>query len=386
MLKKPTPAEKYEELMVEGAPLPVLPVHYKTLLKLFIALDEALLFFKKRHKVCVFEELACSVENSTKKRFSKGEFGQILTVSPHSYTYEWRNIKGARGYSLVVDVPDRYFELNVQEHKRQDDFKKLLHEKTKEHHTKFLQRVITKRPGMKEYLEDYKENQMGGWYHEFDPHSVPQIETTTLRPKPVQEQRSESVSDFMKRNRSLRKKFTLANLSGSCTPSTNEKEFVSGNALASLKKSKAQVPETPESKKTTANGVPMDLFTRIQSREKLFNEETKQKQVELKQNLPQMRFELLLKMSETVKSVFSVHNRHSLPLKTVLAQLTDSCRGRYESADSLKTEINNLCMASPNWLSLINLQRGEFIKINRKYDKKSVRVDIHKWVHQQQEQ
>ena len=111
-----------------------MPVHYKLLIKFFDALDEVILFFKKRGKVCTFEEIATSVEHSTKRNFNKANFGQILTVSPDSYIYEWKEIRGNRGYSLVLDVPDRDLAIPSVNKKRKEDFRNKLLEKAMECH------------------------------------------------------------------------------------------------------------------------------------------------------------------------------------------------------------------------------------------------------------
>ncbi|CAI2386891.1 unnamed protein product [Moneuplotes crassus] len=383
ILKAPSISEKYQELLTDKAPEVVFPAQYKLLIRFYAALDEVILFFKKRGKVCIFEELAVSVENSTKRNFNKANFGQILTVSPDSYTYEWKDLKGKRGYSLVLDVPDRALEIPSAIQKRKDEFKNKLFEKANEHHQKFLRQVISKRPNLKDYLEDFDPIQMGGWYHEFDPHKrVPPIEPKEIMGKPKAAKRSESVSEFMKRNRSIQKKFSLANISGSRERSSDHEEDVHPNALSSIKKTKIKLESKPSATVKTIKGIPIDLLERIQLRESASSQEKQEKELEFKKNKPKMEQDILTRLIDSIKSIYSVRNLSSLPLKKVLSLLSDTTKGRFESTTNLREKLEDLCSASPDWLKIISTPKGEFLKIKTTYSKRNVKLDIERYTKQ----
>ncbi|CAI2386892.1 unnamed protein product [Moneuplotes crassus] len=376
-------SEKYDDLLSE-APQIVMPVHYKLLIKFFAALDDAVFFLKKRGKVCAFEEIAVSVESSTKRSFNMANFCQILTVSPDSFIYEWKDLKGYRGYSLILDVPGRNHEVQSVSQKRKDDFRNKLLEKALECHQKFLNQIMIKRPALKEILEDFDPIKMRGWYHEFDPHTrVPPIEPKQIASKPKSTKRGESVSEFMKRNRSIQKKFSLSHLSGSRESSVEAKEEVFPNTLSSGKKKFELSLESKSSTKiTTIKGIPMDLFSRIQLKEKASQDEIQEKNNEYKLDKPKIERESLMRLIESLKSIYSVRNLNTLALKKVLSVLADTTRGKFESTVTINQKLQDLCMASPDWLKIVSTPRGEFIKMKLNYPKKNVKVDIERYIKQ----
>jgi hypothetical protein len=106
ILEAPSISEKYSELIAEGELELVLPSHYKHLITCMRSMDQVVLFYKNRSKICKFDELAASVEINMKKRFNMTNFCQILSAVPDLYTYEWTKVRGSQSYSLIVNFPD----------------------------------------------------------------------------------------------------------------------------------------------------------------------------------------------------------------------------------------------------------------------------------------
>ena len=379
ILDGPSISEKYEELLKEGEPELVLPASYKLLMKYQKALDEVIIFFKNRNKVWLFEELVASVEVTTKRSFSKVIFGQILKVSPDLYTYSWKKQRGKRNLSLIVDISDENFgSLEVTE-KRKKEFKENLLKLAKEHHSVFIKQLINKRPELRDFLEDFDPVQMKGWYHEFDPHSVPEIVEVEIKQERETFSRSESVSEFMKRNRSYQKSLSLTNMSLSRIKASNQ-DKAEPNAVSAMKISPLKLKVESSTTITTIRGVPKDLFKRIQEKEQIINREKTQRIQELEENKPKLEKEILWKLIDTIKSIYSVRRVNTLKYDKVVKQLDDSKRGIYEAESNIQARIQELCEASEKWIRIISCPRGVFIKISPNYPKKNVKIDIEMYV------
>lgn len=110
--------------------------------------------------------------------------------------------------------------------------------------------------------------------------------------------RSESISDFCKRNRSSQKSESLSKFS----LLHRSIEKAAPNALFTpVNKPKEEKP-TGE----TINGIPADLFKRIQEKDRVNKEEKRKAEEERETNKNILLKECLLKLIESIKSIYSV--------------------------------------------------------------------------------
>jgi hypothetical protein len=251
---------------------------------------------------------------------------------------------------------------------------------TEESHQSFLKQLTVKRPALKDFLSDFDHRAQKSWYHEFDPETVPHLVPISLKNKPAIK-RSESVSDFMKRNRSSQKNESLTH-----TPYSNTERALP-NAISGIKVP-TPVKITIQSSKTEINigGIPSDMLQRFQIKDKIRVIEETQKKVEDEINKPKMMKEILTKLAETVKSVFSVKRINTLNFSKLLAELEDSQRGQFTDHQETMNRVKELHKASQNWLTIIQTPRGEFVKIKPDYLKSNVKNDIEKYVARTYEQ
>lgn len=328
---------------------------------------------KNRSKILKFDQISASVEATTNRRFSLRHFCQMLTAVPTLYKYEWKKVTGEQSYSLVLEIPDEDFNSPDWVNKRAENLKSELLRRTAVCHDKFLKQMINKRPSLKDYLSDFDPIAQKSWYHEFDPNDpkfVPQLAPAKLEEQP-RAQRSESVSEFLKRTRSSQKKESL-NKCSLVTSSHLSIEKAQPNALASLSK------PLPESTKveTTVNGIPVDLLKRIQEKEKVHIQEKKEAEAEYENNKHNFLKESLIRLIDSLKSIFSVRRVNTLYLSKLLSELEDSQRGRFDTTVDMKDYIQHIHSASPKWMKLISLPNGVLVKINPDYRKNSVKSDI----------
>jgi hypothetical protein len=237
---------------------------------------------------------------------------------------------------------------------------------------------MRKRPELKEQLEDFDPVKQRSWYHQFDPHThVPNLQPVSLAEKP-QVKRSESVSDFMKRNRSTQKEESLTK---KCFSSA-----AFANTLAQKQIEHTPTFPKPEDKSSNFSAVPMDLFARIKAKEERDKTERKLREAQAEQDTTLILKEQMLKMTEIVKAVFSRHASKAMYIDKLMEQLEDNQRGRFDNPIETKTMIKQLHEASPNFIKILKIPSKGVIVTLKDYSKKLVRRDIEAYVQKQKDQ
>lgn len=340
-------------------------------------------FLKKRRQLLKFESISVSVEATTGREFKLKHFCQILTASPHMYSHEWKRASGEKSYSLFIDFPESEAGDSDIMNKRADSLKAALLDITNQHHSRFLKMLIAKRPALKEYLEDYNPIDHKAWYHEFNPNDqqmVPLLTQASLNEKPQNERRSESVSEFLKRNRSSQKNESLNKVS------TYETSYNLQNVRPNALPQATPKPKESQPLEISSNGIPTDLLKRIQEREKIHKEEKLRFEADYNTKKHTIMKESLFKFSETLKSIYTVRRINVLPLSKLMTELEDSQHGIFEDSSTVADKLKHMHAASPQWLKIISLPDRKLVKLNPNYKKGSVRIDIEKYTEKLQEE
>ncbi len=204
--------EKYEDLFKENREL-LLPVHYKSIYKKFIHLDEILKILKQHaykktgnasvdsfFSIPKINESFTTIKNDT---FTMEDFQKILFIVPSFFIYKWEYLDN--DFEICIDIPHDFAKRMTQSYtdmtdftalqtfpfnplknniplekalqeKRASIFKKILLHLTNSHHRKFL-----KDNNIKTKLNPYRQKT---WHSEFDIHKVPEIEKFDLIKKP----------------------------------------------------------------------------------------------------------------------------------------------------------------------------------------------------------
>lgn len=386
ILDGPSMKEKYEELLGEGELKLVMPAHFKTLLKFQESCDDVIKFFRGRSRALKFEDISASVSTHIRRTFTQKHFCQILAAEPDLYTYEWKKTTGDRSYMLFIDIPANYLENSKLLNNRSKLLQDTLYKITAGYHHKFLKQLTTKRPALKDYLSDYEPFTQKAWYHEFDPHDermAPKLKPIKLERQPnANNNRSESVADYLKRTASSQKRDSQNKVSFLSMSNTSIQK-PAPNALASVTKSKNNtIQETPKQTPATPtiNGIPSDLFARVKAREEVYTAEKKAAEEERATNKNIILKEHLNKLIDTLKSIYTVKRVNVLYLNKLLKELDDSQRGCFDERTDHYANIQHLHAASPQWLKIIQVPQGRIVKLKPDYKKPTVRADIERYI------
>ena len=123
------------------------------------------------------------------------------------YTYEWKKSRGCRDYLLYVNVPDANEFNHEVIQKRSKYLKSELIKLIKKNHDEHMEASINKHPQDADLLKDFDPYKAKSWHYSFDPNKskfVQDLELATLSKKPGST-RSESISEYLKKERSLSK-------------------------------------------------------------------------------------------------------------------------------------------------------------------------------------
>lgn len=314
-----------------------------------------------------------SVQVQTNRMFSLKQFKQLLGVQNSLYEYDWKKLTGSREYKLFINIPED----NITDEllsKRTNYFKSKLIELTLKAHDEHLKAVVRKRPDEEYLLKDYDALKSRAWHHTFDPNDskfITEIEPVEIVQKP-EHSRSESVSEYLKRNRSSSKRDSMKD--NSMMFSYYKSTKVAPNALCAISKEKA-----PAESKSQVPDHLSEIFLRIAEKEKSNKIEIEAAELERKNNKPKILEDKLVKLADSIKSIYAVFSTNTLFKGKLIDELKDSQRGCFDTAIEIETNIKHLHKASPQWLKLISLPNGLIVKISPKYKKSEIKADITKY-------
>ena len=361
--------EKCKELIDANLQI---PVHFKYLIKIMKALDDTIHFYKKRGKPTQFKEIRVSVEKAIGRIFTITHFKQILKADPSLYSYQI--MSGGREEHFIVDIPEDNSEnVNLAEY-RILKLKIALMMITYQWYQKFIEKLKKDKPIIEQEVNDFDPIRQKSWHREFDPNNQEQVPLIVpfIFEERINKSRNDKLSELVNNSKQTNNDWSLSKNS----LSTENKEKVNTSTLFSTFIKKKQENCLNE----TIKGVPSDLLKRIQDKEKQLNEAKEKIENENKSNKSTLLKEFLLKIIESLRSIYTVKGVNSIYLSKLLQELEDSQRGSEANALDFNEWINHLQKASPNWLKLINHPNGTLVKINPDYRKISIRNDIENFI------
>ena len=106
------------------------------------------------------------------------------------------------------------------------------------------------------------------------------------------------------------------------------------------------------------------FYKRIETKGKMYEMEKKSMIYESERESSKRKQELMLKIAQAVKSVFSVQGKvNTLFLNHVLKHLNDSQRGNFYEKKELIETLKEISKIVPEWLSLQQHDRGFLVKV-----------------------
>ncbi|XP_050050719.1 DNA replication factor Cdt1 [Dermacentor andersoni] len=342
--------ERFHHLTEPLVPSLTLPYSYKELAEIFRCCDTIVSMLFNRKEVCTFDKLKRSVEEMSKKAFSKAKLGQITAIFPGAYILSREKLQqrglADSGYHLVITphLPPEDSNVLTAAHllHRRKQFHALLLSAVKEHHEKFL---LSLDPPVK-----IAADALTRWHPKFPLDSVPNI-----CPRPLPE----------------------SPLKKSCTSAQDVLDKVKGRlgeriekALLSLSADQQSAANTPPSHSnnvasTCLKGISEDLLARIREREsfKLVKEMT------LRPEDEKERAELakLPEFIRITRSHFLAEQKAAI-LKDDLVQKIRESFSSIQAVAEVESLITLASKVLPDWFKVLTIRRGTFVKIVKETD------------------
>lgn len=341
---------RFHHLTEPRTPSLTLPYGYSELAEIFRCCDTVVSMLFNRKEVCTFDKLRRSVEEMSKKSFSKVKLGQITAVFPDAYVLSQEKLLqhglGDGGYQLVLTpkLPSEGGKLLTAAHllHRRKRFHCFLLSAVKEHHKKFL---LSLTPPV-----NISSDIITRWHPKFPLDSVPAISPAALPESPLKRSFSsaQDVLDKVKGRLGERIEKALLSLSAG-----------QQGAVVTLP------PSHNEAASTCLKGISEDLLARIRAREsfKLVKEMTLRPEDEKEQ----AELAKLPEFIRITRSHFLAEQKAAI-LKDDLVQ---KIRESFSSVQAVAEVESLIALASkvlPDWLKVLTIRRGTFVKIVRETD------------------
>ncbi|CAN7944602.1 unnamed protein product [Ixodes hexagonus] len=356
-VKEPVPEQeaayvRYHHLTEPPSPSLTLPYSYKQLAEAFRCCDTVVTMLFNRKEACTFDKLRPAVEEMSKRRFGKEKLGQIKAVYPDSYilTQEKSQRHGAASqdsYQLVV-APQLAAETAAQKTMspaclldRRKRFHRLLLSLAMRHHQAFLSALS---PPV-----TIPSSAITRWHPKFPLDDVPPIAPAMLPECPLK-RASSSAQDV------------LSNVKGRL----NERVEKALQGLAQKQREQQQVsaPPNPE-QMARLKGVSEDLLARIRAREafKLVQQMTIRPEDEKERT----QLSHLPELIRITRSLFLVEQKAAI-LKDVLVRKVKESFSSVLTVTEVEALVELASKVLPDWLKVLTIQRGTFVKIVKEKD------------------
>lgn len=334
----------------QGLPL---PYSYKQLSEIFRCCDTVVSMLFNRKEVCTFAKLKPSVEEMSKKRFSKEKLGQIKAVFPDSYIFTQERLLQRGGtssdYQLVVapqfpigaGTTDTMSPAFLLERRRR--FHTLLLLQVKQHHQKFLSGLM---PPVVVSAEAITR-----WHPKFPLDSVPAILPTMPPQSPLKKicSTAQDVLDRVKGKLNERVERALETLV--------QKQHALSVPACTLPKEEAPAE--------CLKGISQDLLDRIRAREtfKLVKDMTMRPEDEKER----AQLGQLVEFVRITRGLFLSEQKAAIPQEKLVLKVKDSfsCVLAVHEVEEL---VQLASRVLPDWLKVLTIRRGVFVKIVKEKD------------------
>lgn len=359
-----------------------LPHHYQALADVFDSMDKVLCLLIRSKQQTTFERVKNGVERMVRKKFDHIKLAQIKTLYPESITfkYEKATVIDAKDHvsriaNTLVITPTRLSnpsdpkssliqidDSSLMDNHRSKEFVKRLYDLAKEHHQKFLYSISP--------LFKVDPDKLVQWHKNFKLELLPPIpyNEDALPLKPIDLKKTGSkFNDLLEKFRA--KKQEEIQLTAVASTSTS----------SDVKKTDETEPEVSANGKILSGpfkGLPIALYNKVKAREaqKLATEMTRPPQVQKKITMLGQFPELI----RILKFYFVGEGKTTLPIEKVAKKLIDSYPSFMSQQDAID-RLNYMSEVLPDWLAIIRVKSGDFVKI---LDKKAGLVSLEERVKQ----
>ncbi|CAH1780280.1 unnamed protein product [Owenia fusiformis] len=367
---EPTPAyEKYHSLAQPIPPTLNLPYKYKMLAEMFRSMDTVVSMLHNRSEVTTFNKLKNSVQEMVRKTFEKKHVGQVKTVYPEAYVYrQERGLqyagKKTSEYQLTIEPKlERSKDDNMEEKKRlgrpnmtasrmlerRNIFQHSLIDIVKQHHQKFLTQL--QRP------IKVPDDKITRWHPKFAVDEVPDIEVSDL-PEPPEVQRFTNAKDVLDNQCNTLNPLVRKALEAVVVK--KEKEESNKSQSAPVK-----TPVVSSCGKSALAGLPSSLLEKIRAKEaeKAVAKMMRPPECDVKLE----RLNRLPELARILRTYFVQEKRPAVLYDDVIQKMADSYRTGICLGD-VEPHIKLLIETVPDWVTVINIKKGKYLKLDRNKD------------------
>lgn len=396
----PAAYERFHSLAIAGPPSLTLPYKYKWLSEIFRCADTVVSMLHNRKEICSFLKLKNSVQEMTKRNFTKNHLCQIKAVFPLAYFYTQEKFHssslinpkpGVSQYQLVISpnlktymeelnemnenmvlqtqnskVNKSQSRNNVNKQSPNDEpistpnslsqmnpsilverkkiFDSYLLNIVKKHHQNFLARL---NPPITVPFE-----KLSRWHHKFPLDSVPDIEPSPL-PEPIDVPKCHTAMDILNKI-----KGTVSEKVEKALQSVAEKSLSDAT-------DKSKVGEKGIIKTGLLKGISNSLLQRIRAREasKIVQEMTMPPEEKKRKQM----IERLPEMVRIIRNYFITARKAAISVEDATQKIMDSYHSALPEED-VKAHIQLLAEIFPKWLNFVTIPKGVFLKIDKNMD------------------
>lgn len=353
-----------------------LPYKYRCLAEVFRCVESICSMFYNRKEAITFKKLKPAVQRLLRKNFTEKHLAQIKYVYPDAYSFEQRKMLNPGShtkydyYQLVIipniqpkvqtpasvlldddNIMKRAENSIMNPHTiiaRQQKFNKILLDRVKEEHEKFLKNL--------DVTISIPKDKIRRWHQEFDLEACPDVLPGEL-PQPPNIEKFSSAKDILS---------TARNLFNCATPMErimDRYEEAGGSAINEPQDTAAEKPVEEDPISKALKGVPKSLLEKIRAKQaaKAFDAMTRRPS----QDLEASNYSRLPELARHIRNIFVTENKGVLELDKVLTKLENSYREKLPR-DTFKELLELMAKEAPrNWLSFHYIRKTDFIKINR---------------------
>lgn len=354
-----------------------LPKKFQIVFDFFVELDNAINNCKRRGKMPVMSNIKPYIEQATNRTFDEDHFRKVYYIAQELFFYKWQYMASTGNYELRIEVPENIEEILYKINKKGVKVR-VKHNPLNEAMTNFLtnKRKILVRTRLILYMENLHNNFLNnrgidkdgygavkGWHPNFDIETIMDLPSKTLKNMP-RSRKSETITEFLK-NTNI-KQTLLKRAAENVTKETSPKTDIQQNSQSTNPGSLCNSYEKRSPAKILNTKISPTLYKKIETKEKMFKEEQKNLQDKADQEINLRKRELMLKIAQAVKSVFSVNKKvNTLFLNNVLKYLNDSQRGTFYGKKELIKTLKEISEIVPEWLTLKQHERGFLVKISK---------------------
>ncbi|XP_078689304.1 uncharacterized protein LOC144920819 isoform X2 [Branchiostoma floridae x Branchiostoma belcheri] len=367
--------ERHHHLATPVPPPPAslgLPYQYRLLGEMFRSMDTVVSILHNREELATFQKLKNAVQEMCRKKFETHHMGQIKTVFPSAYVFRQEKVsqfcrnQGEKKtqYQLTVQAnldgqPStearasgkpapraRASFSSSQLINRRNIFQTNLVNIVKEHHRRFIQ-TLAPSPSV-------SDTALTKWHPKFPLDMVPDIEPSPL-PRPPDVQKYATAQDVLDQAR------------GKILPRVQKAlEKVAQLSPKETEKPKSNTTSADTCSSTSGNkGAKLSLLERIRAKEAAKAEKYMTRDAD--QDRRTAMIGRLPDLARILRTFFVTEKKPAVPIESAVKKMSESYRSVLSSSES-EAHLKLLTELAPDWLSVVKISKGTFLKMDRNQD------------------